>query len=98
MGKAEAYVEKYLKKKIEAAGGLCYKFTSGSNGVPDRVIVLNGHTIFVETKAPDGKDPRVLQKVQIRRIHHAGGDARVIHTRDLVDDLIAELCGDSTRA
>lgn len=88
MGKAEDYVEKYLKKQTEAAGGLCYKFTSGVNGVPDRIIVLSGHTVFIETKAPKGKNPRRLQLVQHRRIRDCGGEVHVISTREQVDELI----------
>lgn len=89
MGKAEGYVEKYLRSQIEALGGICWKFSS-VRGVPDRVIVVNGHTVFVETKSKDGRlSP--LQKVQIRRIRKQRGDARVMHTRELIDAFIIEV-------
>lgn len=95
MGKAEGYVEKYLKKQIIAEGGLCFKFTSGVNGVPDRIIVINGLTLFVETKSHNGTlSP--LQKVQIKRMRDQGADVRVTHTRELVDELITELTGAKT--
>lgn len=90
MGRAEGYVEKYLKKKVEAAGGMCMKFTSGIRGVPDRVIVLSGHTIFVETKAR-GKKLEPLQRVRIRQMREAGADVRVADTRTLIDQLIQEI-------
>lgn len=52
--------------------------------------MLNGHTVFVETKAGGGA-PRKLQQVQIKRINDAGGTALVISTREGVDDLIRTL-------
>lgn len=91
MGKPEEYVEGYLRKRVMAAGGQCWKFTSpGKSGVPDRVVVLAGRTVFVETKAL-GKKPRPLQLARHREIRAAGGDVRVMDTRGQVDDLITEL-------
>ncbi len=90
MGKAEGYIEGYLVKRVKACAGMCLKFTSGINGVPDRIVILNGHTVFVETKAP-GEEPRKLQLVRHSQMRAAGGDVRVIDTREQVDDLIDEL-------
>lgn len=90
MGKAENYIEHYLRDKVKRAGGVCWKFTSGTSGVPDRVVVLNGHTVFVEAKAP-GKSLEPLQRVRRDEILAAGGDARKIDNRVDVDSLIDEL-------
>lgn len=90
MGKAENYVEHYLRDRVKRAGGVCWKFTSATSGVPDRIIVLNGHTVFVETKAP-GKSLDPLQRVRRDEILASGGDARKIDNRDDVDLLIDEL-------
>jgi hypothetical protein len=58
----EKNIEKYLGEKVKEAGGLYWKFVSpGVNGVPDRIVILNGVVAFVELKAP-GKYPRVLQR------------------------------------
>ena len=58
----EKNIEKYLGEKVREVGGLYWKFVSpGVNGVPDRIIILNGVVAFVELKAP-GKYPRVLQR------------------------------------
>lgn len=53
----EAETERYLKKKIEALGGLCLKFVSpGNDGVPDRIVIFpKGEVCFVELKAPGAK-------------------------------------------
>lgn len=90
MGKAEDYVELYLKDRVEELGGECFKFTSGVRGVPDRVIVLNGHTVFVEAKAPK-KKPTKLQRYMIKRLNTLGSNARAMNTREAVDAFIAEL-------
>lgn len=90
MGKAENYVEGYLFKRVKAAGGMCLKFISSINGVPDRCVILDGRVVFVETKAPSGA-PRKLQLVRHREMRVAGADVRVVDTRTLVDDLVAEL-------
>ena len=90
MGKAENYVEGYLKKRTEAHGGMCMKFTSGITGVPDRIVLLAGHTVFVETKAPGGS-PRRLQLHRHGEMRAVGADVRVIDTRPKVDALLKEL-------
>lgn len=56
-------IENYLIKKVELLGGLCMKFVSpGRRGVPDRIILIDGKTFFVELKRPGG----VLRKDQIK--------------------------------
>lgn len=90
MGKAEAYVEKYLFAEVKKAGGLCFKFVSGVNGVPDRTVLLRGRSVFVETKAARGK-PSALQLVRHREMRAVGADVRVISSREEVDALLVEL-------
>ena len=90
MGKAENYVEGYLTRRINDAGGLCLKFTSSIVGVPDRIIILNGHTLFVEAKSLVGK-PSAIQLHRIEKMRDAGADVRLIGSRELVDDLLEEL-------
>lgn len=90
MGKAENFVEGYLFKRVKALQGMCLKFTSGITGVPDRIVILAGQTLFVETKAP-GKKTEPLQNVRIGQMRAAGADVRVIDTREQVDELITEL-------
>lgn len=90
MGKAENYVEHYLRDRVKKLRGLCFKFTSGVNGVPDRVVILDGQVVWVEAKAP-GKKPDPLQLVRHAEMRTAGADVRVIDTREQVDELIREL-------
>lgn len=86
----EDVVEERLRLGIKACGGLCYKFTSGIRGVPDRVVIINGHTIFVELKAP-GKKPPPLQRFRINEMRQQGADVRIIDTIEGVDAFITEV-------
>lgn len=91
MGRAENSVEQYLIDQSKKHGFLCYKFTSpGTDGVPDRVLIGHGLTLFVETKAP-GETLRKLQESIIKNMRLHGALVYVIDTRQGVDDLIKEL-------
>lgn len=52
----EKDIERKLRKKVEAHGGLCLKWACpGWAGVPDRMILLpGGRIIFAELKRPKG--------------------------------------------
>ena len=91
MAKPEETIEKHLFKQCKTLGYMCLKFTSpGNNGVPDRVVIGNGNTVFPELKAP-GKGPRRLQEVVIAEMRSRGAIVRVANTKDQVDDVLAEL-------
>lgn len=88
----ENTVERYLRKKVRAAGGKCYKFiTPGHIGAPDRLCIFpGGRVYFVETKAPGGK-PRPSQLAFHRELAELGVTVRVIDTRDKVAAFIREV-------
>lgn len=69
----EKEVEQRLVAAVKAAGGWCPKFISpGTDGMPDRIILMpGGHIAFVEVKAP-GKKPRKLQIRRHVRLRHLG--------------------------
>ena len=74
----ERDVEKRLVREVERRGGLCLKFTSTSlRGVPDRIVVYEGLTCFVELKRP-GEEPRPLQKKIIKQLQQNGALVFVI--------------------
>ena len=58
----EKQIEQKLVKAVKAEGGMCPKLVSpGTDGMPDRMVLLpEAHIGFVEVKAP-GKKPRPLQ-------------------------------------
>lgn len=91
MTKPEEAVEKHLFKRCKTLGYMCLKFTSpGNRGVPDRVVIGNGNTVFIELKAP-GKEPRRLQEVVIAEMRSKGAIVRVANTKDQVDEVLAEM-------
>ena len=58
----EKAIEHKLVKAVKAEGGMCPKLVSpGTDGMPDRMVLLpEAHIGFVEVKAP-GEKPRPLQ-------------------------------------
>ena len=88
----EAKIEKYLKQKAEQYHGICIKCSSfGFNGVPDRIVLMDGKVYFVELKAP-GKKTRKLQKYVHDLFRFHGVTVYVIDTMKGVDDFIHEIC------
>ena len=85
----EAEIEKYLRTKIEAKGGLCLKFVSpGNSGVPDRLVIYpKGQTCFVELKAP-GKELRPLQSYWLGKLIDMDQNYAFIFTKECVDNFI----------
>lgn len=88
----EKDVEAYLRRRVNAAGGVAYKWVSpGNNGVPDRLVCLPGGRIYlVETKAP-GKSPRPSQVNQHRRLQALGVPIWVLDSKDAVDQFMGEV-------
>lgn len=88
----EATVEAYLRDRVKALGGIAYKFVSpGTSGVPDRLIVFPGGTVyFRELKAP-GKKPTPLQVRQLEKLKALGFDVGVIDSKQGVDEFMREV-------
>lgn len=85
---SEKRIEQYLVKRIREAGGKAYKFESpGSAGVPDRIVVREGHTWFVELKSSTGR-PTDLQKKRIRELALLGVDVTILGSHSDVDTFI----------
>lgn len=68
------------------------KFTSpGTDGVPDRIILLpNGKMAFAETKAP-GKELRPLQKTRKRQLESLGFKVYVIDNTEMIGGVLDEI-------
>ena len=97
MATPEGIVEKYFLKRCKALGFMCLKFTSpGTRGVPDRVIIGHGQTVFVELKAPS-EGLRRLQKEVVKDMRSHGAIVYVANSKDLVDELLAELIRSTAR-
>ena len=85
----EKDVEQRLVDKVKELGGKCYKFVSpGNAGVPDRIVVCNGYTVFVELKKPEDYKFAKLQKVHRDEIHRNGGFCILIKNYEEVDKFV----------
>lgn len=85
----ERTIERALVKHIEAAGGKAYKFVSpGTDGMPDRIIILPGGKVsFIELKAP-GQKPRPLQVRRHQQLHDLGITVHILDNTDHIDKVI----------
>ena len=91
-GERERDVERKLKEGVEELGGVCLKWTSpGSDGVPDRIVILpGGWVFFVELKVKGGR-LRDIQEYQIRRLRDLGCDVSVVYSSKGVERWLHEI-------
>ena len=91
MGVRENKVEKHLDSEVTKLGGITRKWVSpGHDGVPDRIVILDGTVYFVEVKTTDG----VLESWQEReheRLNSAGVDVSTVYGDAGVDAWISEV-------
>jgi len=85
----ERDIEAYLVEQTKAAGGRAYKWVSpGSNGVPDRLVILpGGRVLAVECKRPGGRVTR-LQQRELDRLTGMGLTAVVVDSIESIDRLM----------
>lgn len=86
---AEKHIEAYLKKRVEALGGLCLKFTSPSRrGVADRLVIsASGLTFYVELKyGRNGLSP--AQVLFAKELNKRGVKVHYPRTKEEVDYFI----------
>lgn len=84
-------IEKYLVRQVKKIGGLCYKWVSpGIRGVPDRIVIFQGCTFFVELKRPRESLRKNQRKIK-SYINQQGVDVYAIDTKTEVDQFIQEL-------
>ena len=88
----EKYIENELVKTVRAAGGICPKLISpGTDGMPDRMVLLPGGKIgFVEVKTP-GKRPRPLQMRRHRILRSLGFKVFVLDDVEQIGGIIDEI-------
>ena len=88
----EKAIELQLTRTVKAAGGMCPKLVSpGTDGMPDRMILLPGGRIgFVEVKAP-GKKPRPLQERRHEQLRALGFPVFVLDDPGQIPGIIGEV-------
>lgn len=86
----ESKIETYLKSQIKNVGGLCYKFKSTVNGVPDQVVIYKGMIHLIEVKRP-GERPRANQIQVHHQIQKQGVPVHTVDTIAAVDAFIKDV-------
>ena len=87
----EKQVEQKLVQAVKLAGGMCPKLVSpGTDGMPDRMVLLPGCRIgLVEVKAP-GKEPRPLQSLRHKQLRALGFPVFVLDDPEKVPWILKE--------
>lgn len=87
----EKTTEAWLGRKLREVGGLWMKFTSpGHSGVPDRILVLRGHTVYVEMKREKGK-VSPIQKATFDLMVKAGVSIHVVYGKNGAQDFLNDI-------
>ena len=96
----EKEIEQALVRTVKSMGGICPKFTSpGFDGMPDRIVLMQGGLVaFVEVKAP-GQKPRPLQLERHRLLRSLGFKVYVLDDPAKIGDILDEItCISGTRS
>ena len=90
----EKQIEQKLVKTVRAAGGICPKLVCpGTDGMPDRMVLLHGgHIAFAEVKAP-GQRPRPLQVRRHEQLRSLGFRVFVLDDPERIPGMIREIGG-----
>ena len=88
----EKQIEQRLVKAVKARGGLCPKLVSpGTDGMPDRMVLLpDSHMGFVEVKAP-GEKPRPLQQLRHEQLRELGYKVSVLDDPEQIPPILDEI-------
>lgn len=88
----EKEIEKKLTQMVKQAGGIYPKLVSpGTDGMPDRMVLLPGGCIgFVEVKAP-GEKPRPLQLARHRLLRSLGFPVYVLDDAEQIGGILDEI-------
>ena len=90
----EKTLEYKLIKAVMGVGGICPKFVSpGTDGMPDRIVLLPvGRIAFVEVKAP-GCKPRPLQVRKHEVLRALGFKVFVLDDEQQIQRILREIRG-----
>ena len=88
----EKQIEAKLLSAVKAEGGMCPKHISpGTDGMPDRMVLLPEARIgFVEVKAP-GQKPRRLQERRHAQLRDLGFMVFILDDPEQIPRIIAEV-------
>lgn len=85
----ESEIEAYLVKRVRELGGEVRKVKwIGRRGAPDRLVMADGSTLWVELKAP-GETCRPHQIREHERMRRMGQRVEVIDSIEGVDEVLS---------
>jgi len=88
MGVRENKVEKYLDDQVKLIGGITRKWVSpGHDGVPDRIVFIDGRVYFIEVKTVDGKLSSAQKREHDRLTDHYD-EVHTVYGEFGVDELV----------
>ena len=92
----ERDIERRLAAAVKKHDGLCPKFVApGTDGVPDRIVLMpGGRLAFVEVKAP-GMTLRPLQVGRKRQLESLGFKVYVLDDPGQIEEILQETGGDA---
>ena len=91
MKESEKVLERNLNKEVKALGGWSIKILSNFiTGLPDRLVLINGRSYFVEVKS-EGKKPSARQSVVHKKLGALGFTVNVIDTTEKLNNFINEI-------
>lgn len=87
----EKLIEQKLVKAVKTQSGMCPKLVSpGTDGMPDRMVLLPGGKLsFVEVKAP-GEKPRPLQIRRHEQLRQLGFRVAVLDDPEQIPGILEE--------
>ena len=81
----ERDISRYLNKRVKELGGEIRRVTwQGRRNAPDKLVMLEGRSFFVEEKRP-GERATSAQRREHKRLRDAGLEVRVVSTAYEVD-------------
>lgn len=87
----EKDIERKLVMKVKKKGGLALKFVSHSmNGLPDRLILMEGGILFFIELKDKGMKPRALQLKRMEQLRKLGFKVYVVDDENMIDEVIAD--------
>lgn len=96
MGRAEAKIENYLRRRVREMGGTIRKLRwLGRRGAADNLVSFGFPRVALAECKREGEDidPRSQQARDLRRMREDGWPVYVVSSKEQVEDMIAEVKG-----
>ena len=91
----EKSFETSMVKKIKQMFPDCYEIPKpirpSTRGTPDRMFVINGKFVAIETKRAKNSKTATMQKERIKDVHKAGGFALVAKDWETVEEFLTRV-------